>query len=94
MRKQSLPKPIGVSSPGMSAKKFGIKKRSINALSSRNDTNSGFNAMNSTHMTNSDVTASNRRFNSQKNESMFRATNSSYALANSYKGGVDRNMSS
>jgi len=71
---------LGSSSPAMSANKFTIKKRSLNALSSRNDTNSGFNAMNSTHMTTSDVSASNHRFADQpKNDSMFRATiDSSY----------------
>ena len=62
----------------MTAGKFGIKKRSVNALSSsRHDTNSGFNAMNSTHMTGSDVSASNQRFTVQQNnqnDSMFRVT--------------------
>ena len=86
MRKQSLPKPLGVSSPGMSSKKFGIKKRSVNAQSSRNDTNSGFNAMNSTHMTVSDAVASNQRLASHKNDSIFRATeDSSYLNENSQK---------
>ena len=75
-RKQSMPQPItGSNSPGMSANKFSIKKRSVNALSSsRHDTN----AMNSTHMTVSDVSASNRHFQGGRNDSIFRATNSSY----------------
>ena len=59
-RKQSMPQPLTVKNgQGMSANKFSIKKRSVNALSSsRHDTN----AMNSTRMTVSDVSASNRHF--------------------------------
>ena len=70
LRKQSLPKPIGVTSPAMSGNKFAIKKRSVND-SSRNDTISGINAMNSTHMTVSDMSASNQRFTVNKNDSLF-----------------------
>ena len=83
LRKQSLPKPIGVTSPAMSANKFAIKKRSVNA-STRNDTLSGINAMNSTHMTVSDMSASNQRFTVQKNDSMFQATNSSFVQGASH----------
>ena len=70
---------IAGQSPGMSTNKFAIKKRSVNA-STRNDTISGLNGMgNSTHMTASNVSASNQGgFAVQKNDSMFHATNSSF----------------
>ena len=79
-----MPQPIGVSSP-IGTKQFGVKKRSVNALSSRIDTNSKFNALNSTHMTvTSDVSASNNRLSEQpKNDSMFRATDSTFLHAGS-----------
>ena len=82
MRKQSLPQPMVASSSPI-GNKFVVKKRSVNALSSRVDTNSKFNAMNSTHMTiASDISASNK-ISVPKNESMFRATDSSYLIAGS-----------
>ena len=82
MRKQSLPQPMVASSSPI-GNKFAVKKRSVNALSSRVDTNSKFNAMNSTHMTiASDISASNK-ISVPKNESMFRATDSSYLIAGS-----------
>ena len=69
----------------MSTNKFAIKKRSVNA-STRNDTISGINAMNSTHMTASDISASNQGFSVHKN-SMFQATNSSFLQGASHVGG-------
>lgn len=75
----------------MSQKKFNMKKRSVNGFSSsgQHETHSGFNnnAMNSTHMTVSNVSASNHTTNARtvrNNESMFHATNnSSFLPANS-----------
>lgn len=73
----------------MSQNKFNMKKRSVNGFSSsgRHETHSGFHnniAMNSTHMTVSQVSASNNTNarTMRNNESMFRATdNSSYIPA-------------
>ena len=75
----------------MSTNKFAIKKRSVNA-STRNDTISGINAMNSTQLTASDISASNQRFSVHKNDSMFQATNSTFPQgASNFGGPADAN---